>query len=250
MHATKSLTKGDWESCFQSIKKLRLWESVKANAGGEAVKNHVQSLLYQRIKEEALRTYLLTYSAHFMHIQHEHLASMFELDKAVVQRVASSLMVNESLHASWDEPAGLLVIEQKLTNKLQKMAINFTDKALVFLDQNERLLDSRPQDRERRERAERAEQKEGQAEGGQRNALAGRFRARGGAGGDADVEDAVEGVADAEVAQVESSSSTAFPAFACVFIECFISHLERAAMLLVQEQLFSVKHMFLVARKS
>lgn len=188
MNATKALAKGDWEACSSIIRKLRLWDSLKSNSGGEAVKAHIQSLLLQRVKEEALRTYLITFSQHFLHMSHAHLAAMFALDEAAVQKIASSLMVNEQLQAAWDEPAKLLVIEETQTNKLQKSAVAFTEKALVFLDQNERLLDSRPQDRERRERAERAEASkdaaaDGAAGGERRGALAGRFRGGGRGGG-------------------------------------------------------------------
>jgi translation initiation factor 3 subunit C len=187
MAATRALTKGDWEQCAAQVRKLRLWDSLRANGGGEAVKQHVQSLLVSRIQEEALRTYLITYSAHFVHLSHEHLAGMFSLSPEQVSKIASALMVNEQLAAKWDEPAGVLVVEQMQANKLQKAALAFTDKALVLLDQNERLLDSRPMDRERRERAERAEgaanKSEGEQGGSGRGALAGRFRGRGGRGG-------------------------------------------------------------------
>jgi len=141
MAATRALTKGDWEACAASVKKLRLWDSLRANGGGEQVKTHVQALLLARIQEEALRTYLITYSAHFVNLSHDHLAGMFNLSPTTVSKVASSLMVNEQLQAAWDEPAGLLVVEQVQANKMQKAALAFTDKALVFLDQNERLLD-------------------------------------------------------------------------------------------------------------
>ena len=151
-------------------------------ASGAALVDHVQTILIERIKEEALRTYLISFSQHYAHINHDHLSHMFSLSLTSVQKIASSLMVNEQLHAVWDEPSNLLVIEQKLSSKLQKAALAFTDKTLVFLDQNERLLDSRPQDRERRDAAIAKESAGGESTGNA-NRLAGRFRGRGGARG-------------------------------------------------------------------
>ena len=48
---------------------------MRASSGAPLVA-HVQAVLVERIKEEALRTYLISYSQFYAHINHDHLAAM------------------------------------------------------------------------------------------------------------------------------------------------------------------------------
>ena len=52
-------------------------------------------------------------------------------------------MVAEELRASWDQPTSTVVMERLEPSNLQLLALQFAEKAAVFVENNERLLDSR-----------------------------------------------------------------------------------------------------------
>jgi translation initiation factor 3 subunit C len=57
----------------------------------------VREMLTRLIQEEALRTYLFTYSHVYDSISMPTLAQMFELDKPVVHSIISKMIINEEL---------------------------------------------------------------------------------------------------------------------------------------------------------
>jgi len=57
----------------------------------------VREMLTRLIQEEALRTYLFTYSHVYDSISVPVLAQMFELEKAVVHSIISKMIINEEL---------------------------------------------------------------------------------------------------------------------------------------------------------
>ena len=58
--ASKHILAGDWSKASNLILKLEVWKLLPAD-GGERVKE----MLQVKIKEEALRTYLLTHGLHY-----------------------------------------------------------------------------------------------------------------------------------------------------------------------------------------
>lgn len=53
MAATKALQRGDWSECARHIWNLTIWEKM-------INKEHIQEMLLQKIKAEAMRTYIFT----------------------------------------------------------------------------------------------------------------------------------------------------------------------------------------------
>lgn len=136
MHATKNLQQGYWRVAIKSIMNLRLWNSISYP---EFIKDHMT----KEIKETALRMYLMTYGASYVSVSMASLIDMFELPDATINRVVSKMMMNGHLQAVWDQPTKTLVIHTSQPSRLQRVALTFADKALVFVEQNERLLDQR-----------------------------------------------------------------------------------------------------------
>ena len=136
MHATRSLSRGDWRKCLKSIFALRMWTYMPNKA-------YVQELLTQAIKEYGLRMYLIVFGSSYVSISLESLQTMFELPKNTVVRITSKMMVSQDLDGVWDQPSQTLVMHASQPSRLQKAALAYADKAVLFVEQNDRLLDQR-----------------------------------------------------------------------------------------------------------
>jgi translation initiation factor 3 subunit C len=136
MVASKALMRGDWRKCRDLIMSIKVWALVPN-------KDEVLSLLHTKIQEEGLRTYLFTYSPYYDSLSLDELCSMFELERNVVHSIVSKMMINEELHASWDQPTNDIVMNQVEPTRLQSLALQFADKAATFVENNEKLLDFR-----------------------------------------------------------------------------------------------------------
>eukprot|EP01118_Nematostelium_gracile_P018099 TRINITY_DN7921_c0_g1_i2.p1 TRINITY_DN7921_c0_g1~~TRINITY_DN7921_c0_g1_i2.p1 ORF type:complete len:930 (+),score=337.49 TRINITY_DN7921_c0_g1_i2:271-2790(+) len=134
--AAKSLSKGDWKRCEELLLNLPVWNLVNKS-------DQVKAMVRRKIQEEGLRTYIFTYASVYDSMSMEHLAKMFELSKNTVHSIVSKMMISDELHASWDQPTGAIVMHKVEPTRLQFLAQQFAEKAATFVENNERLLDSR-----------------------------------------------------------------------------------------------------------
>jgi hypothetical protein len=136
MTAAKALMRGDWKKCWQLVSGLKVWSLIPD-------RETVLDLLHSKIQEEALRTFLFTYSPYYDSLSLEELCKTFELPKNIVHSIVSKMMINEELHASWDQPTNCIVMHQVEPTRLQSLALQFAEKANTFVENNEKLLDFR-----------------------------------------------------------------------------------------------------------
>jgi len=52
-------------------------------------------------------------------------------------------MVNEQLMGAWDQPSRCIIMSASQPTPVQKAALDYMDKAALFVEQNERLLEQR-----------------------------------------------------------------------------------------------------------
>ena len=138
MRASKALMKGDWKTCADYLTTMDVWKLVP----GEGAEEEIKTMLVEKIKLEALRTYLFAYSAQYDSLSLSQLCAMFEMTKNEVHSVASKMMINRELYASWDQPTETIVLRKVEPTSLQVMALQFAEKAASLVEANERLLDA------------------------------------------------------------------------------------------------------------
>ncbi|KAG8228257.1 hypothetical protein J437_LFUL015044 [Ladona fulva] len=136
--ASKAMRNGNWSACKNFIinekMNAKVWDLFYQA-------DRVRGMLSRLIQEEALRTYLFTYSHVYDSISMPTLAEMFELDQSVVHSIISKMIINEELMASLDDPTQTVVMHRSEPSRLQSLALQLTDKVNNLVDSNERIFE-------------------------------------------------------------------------------------------------------------
>ncbi|SBS87019.1 eukaryotic translation initiation factor 3 subunit C, putative [Plasmodium ovale] len=134
--ATKHLQKGNWKSCCEKIFSLSVWSKFPD-------REKVQSILEQRIKQEALRTYIFRYISIYDSFSVDQLCIMFDLSHNAVHSILSKMMINHEIPACWNESSKFIIIKKVHFTSLQSVAIKMAENINDVMEHNELTLNMR-----------------------------------------------------------------------------------------------------------
>jgi len=134
--AAKALMSGEWQRACDYILGLEVWNLIPGDGGVK-----VKEMLRMRIKEEAVRTYLITYGAHYESISVEHICKMFDLEEMPARRTISRMLFNKEISGAWEQHTGTLVLNNVDPSPMQALAQQVAEKVAMLVDSNERVLD-------------------------------------------------------------------------------------------------------------
>lgn len=136
LSAAKALMAGEWQRACDLLLGLESWNLIPNNGGDK-----VKELLRSRIKEEAVRTYLLTYGVHYESLSLAHICQMFDMEPVMTRRIISRMIFYKEISAAWEHPADTLVLYNVDPTPLQKLCQIVSEKVSNLVESNERILD-------------------------------------------------------------------------------------------------------------
>ncbi|CAI7722705.1 eukaryotic translation initiation factor 3 subunit 8 [Plasmodium vivax India VII] len=134
--ATKYLQKGNWKLCCEKIFSLSIWSKFNE-------REKVQNILQEKIKQEAMRTYIFRYISIYDSFSVEQLCIMFDLNQNVVHSILSKMMINHEIPACWNESSSHILINKVNPTALQTVAIKLAENINEIMEQNELTLNMR-----------------------------------------------------------------------------------------------------------
>ncbi|KAJ3137002.1 Translation initiation factor 3 subunit c, partial [Irineochytrium annulatum] len=143
MGASRALSMGEWQKCRSLITSIKIWDLMPNTPT-------ILTMLGEKIQQEGLRTYLFQFSPFYDSMGLAQLADMFELAPAKVHSIVSKMILAEELNASLDGLRAAVVLHRPVggvsggeMSRLEYLAGVYSEKVGSFVDNNEKLLESR-----------------------------------------------------------------------------------------------------------
>lgn len=136
MASARALLAGEWRKACDLVVGSDVWNLIPDN-GGE----RVREMLRIKIKEEAVRIFLLNHGSHYESISLAHLCNMFEMDEMTTRKIVSRMIHSKDIAGAWEQPDDVLVLYKVDPSPLQSLCLLVAEKVAYLVESNERLLD-------------------------------------------------------------------------------------------------------------
>lgn len=139
--AAKALQRGDWQNACQALENLKIWDHV--DPGNAEAGTRVKNMIKDKMKVEALRTYLFAYASIYDAFHLDQLVEMFDLQPKAVHSIVSKMMLKEEISAFWDESSEYVLMQHTEPSPLQRLALKLAEQGAHAVENNERLIDQK-----------------------------------------------------------------------------------------------------------
>jgi translation initiation factor 3 subunit C len=136
LQATRSLLAGEWQRALDSLLGLEVWRLVPGDGPAQ-----IRAMLQAKVKEEAVRVYLLSAGQHYSSVSVEHLCQLFEADAAYVRQIVCRMIFGRELSASFDPSQQMISLRPIEVSPVQQAALALAEKISALVESNERLVD-------------------------------------------------------------------------------------------------------------
>uniref|UniRef100_A0A1I8GZN5 Eukaryotic translation initiation factor 3 subunit C n=1 Tax=Macrostomum lignano TaxID=282301 RepID=A0A1I8GZN5_9PLAT len=138
--AAKAMRQGKWQETRAYIindkMNAKVWNLFFQS-------ENVKTMLESKIKEEAMRTYLFTFSSIYDTLSMSCLAEQFELELSQVHSVVSRMILHDEISASLDEPTRCIVMHKTEPTRLQQLSLQLTERLSSLVDMNEKIAEAK-----------------------------------------------------------------------------------------------------------
>lgn len=138
VYAAKALQRGDWMIACGALEDLKLWDHI--DPGHPEAGARVKAMIKEKIKIEALRTYLFAYASIYDAFHLDQLVGMFDLQPNMVHTIVSKMMIKEEITAFWDESSKFVLVQHVEPTPLQRLALTLADRGAQAVENNDNLV--------------------------------------------------------------------------------------------------------------
>jgi translation initiation factor 3 subunit C len=132
----RALLAGDLNRASELVLGLDVWKKLPTESSVR-----VLDMLQLKLKEEAVKTYIIQVGTYYESLSLAHVCDMFQLDASIARRVISKMIFNKDVTAAW-ESGDILIFYSSESSPIQPVAVALADKISLLVESNERLLEN------------------------------------------------------------------------------------------------------------
>jgi len=125
--SSRYLYEGEWRKCLELINNLPIWEHFTD-------KVEILESLSLLIKQESLKSYILTQGHYFEALSLTNLSNSFDLAKSKVIAIINKMLLAKDVEGALDQLEDCFVMQTEDITLLQKLAFSYAEKMNVILE--------------------------------------------------------------------------------------------------------------------
>lgn len=134
--ASQQLVRGNWKRCYDYLMKLNMWNKVF-----DEKTTKVNLLL--RVKEQGLKSYILSYKDFYESISLEYLSTYFELDSQIIHTNICKMIAAKEIVGWLNPQTNCLNFENIEKSYIEELSSELSEKIIGTVKVNETVLDKK-----------------------------------------------------------------------------------------------------------